>query len=81
MNFLLICLSAVVASVTVGLTAVAVVIAAASISLIGSAKKTANTLFWIKCGRIKINGINKISFLKQASNKLTFACPNAIKLC
>ena len=25
-------------------------IAAASISLIGSAKKTANTLFWIKCG-------------------------------
>ena len=44
-------------------------------------QKTANTLFWIKCGRIKISGINKISFLKQASNKLTFACPNAMKLC
>ena len=60
---------------------VIVVIIAASISLIGSAKKTANTLFWIKSGRIKIKGINKISFLKQASNRLTFACPRAIKLC
>ena len=58
-----------------------VVIIAASISLIGSARKTANTLFWIKSGRIKIKGINKISFLKQASNRLTFACPRAIKLC
>ena len=60
---------------------VIVVIIAASISLIGSAKKTANTLFWIKSGRIQIKGINKISFLKQASNRLTFACPRAIKLC
>lgn len=58
-----------------------VVIIAASISLIGSARKTANTLFWIKHGRIKINGINRISFLRQASSRLTFACPNAIKLC
>ncbi len=59
---------------------VEVVIIAAKISLIGSAN-TANTLFWIKCGRIKINGINRINFLKQASNKLTFAWPNAMKLC
>ena len=60
---------------------VEVVIIAAKISLIGSAKNTANTLFWIKCGSIKINGINRINFLKQASNKLTFAWPNAMKLC
>ena len=32
-------------------------------------------------GLIKINGINRINFLKQASNKLTFAWPNAMKLC
>ena len=49
--------------------------AAARISLTGSARKTANTLSDKKSGRIKI------SFRRHARSRLIFACPSAIKLC
>ncbi len=52
--------------------------AAARISLTGSARKTANTLSDKKSGRIKIRGI---SFRRHARSRLIFACPSAIKLC
>ena len=50
--------------------------AAARISLTGSARKTANTLSDKKSGRIKIRGIRR-----HARSRLIFACPSAIKLC
>ena len=58
--------------------------AAARISLTGSARKTANTLSDKKSGRIKIRGISRISrisFRRHARSRLIFACPSAIKLC
>ena len=58
-----------------------VVMAAATISLTGSARKTANTLSDKKSGRIKIRGISRISFRRHARSRLIFACPSAIKLC
>ena len=58
-----------------------VVTVAAKISLIGSAKNTANTLFSINIGKIKINGINNTNFRKQARSKLVFACPSATNVC
>ena len=60
---------------------VMVVMAAARISLTGSARKTANTLSDKKSGRIKIRGISRISFRRHARSRLIFACPSAIKLC
>ena len=47
----------------------------------GSAKNTANTLFSMNAGRIKINGISKIIFLKHAINKDIFAWPRDTKVC
>ena len=55
--------------------------AAARISLTGSARKTSNTLSDKKSGRIKIRGISRISFRRHARSRLIFACPSAIKLC
>lgn len=60
---------------------VTVVMAAASVSLTGSARNTAKVRSAKKCGSRKISGISRISFRRQASNRLTFACPSAIKLC
>lgn len=54
---------------------------AAIISLTGSARNTANTLLSKNKGRMKISGIKRMSFLKQASSRLTFACPKAMKVC
>ena len=45
---------------------VMVVMAAARISLTGSARKTANTLLDKKSGRIKMRGISRISFRRHA---------------
>ena len=47
----------------------------------GSAKKMANTLFVKKCGRIKISGISKMTFLRQAINREALAFPRAVKVC
>ena len=52
---------------------VIVVAVAARISLTGSARKTAKTLSGRKCGRIKISGISRMIFRRQASSRLTFA--------
>ena len=60
---------------------VIVVTVAAMISLTGSARNTANTLSAKKCGRIKISGISRIILRRQASSRLTFAWPSAMKLC
>ena len=53
----------------------------AIISDTGSAKNTANTLSLKKLGKMKINGINNISFLRHAKNKEIFAWPRATKVC
>ena len=50
-----------------------VVTVAAMMSLIGSATNTANTLFSKKFGKMKINGISKISLRRKAIIKLIFA--------
>ena len=47
----------------------------------GSAKNTANTLSAKKFGKMNINGINKIIFLRHAINNDSFACPNETKVC
>ena len=60
---------------------VPVVATPATKSETASARKTAISLFSRKTGRIKINGIIKISFRKHAKNNDTFACPNARKVC
>ena len=52
---------------------VPVVARAAMISLMGSARNTAKTLFSKNMGRMKIRGISRISFLRQAMNRLTLA--------
>ena len=46
-----------------------VVMAAARISLTGSARKTANTLLDKKSGRIKMRGISRISFRRHARSR------------
>ena len=43
--------------------------AAARISLTGSARKTANTLLDKKSGRIKMRGISRISFRRHARSR------------
>ena len=48
---------------------VMVVMAAARISLTGSARKTANTLLDKKSGRIKMRGISRISFRRHARSR------------
>ena len=48
---------------------VMVVMAAARISLTGSARKTANTLLDKKNGRIKMRGISRISFRRHARSR------------
>ena len=58
-----------------------VVTAAAIMSLTGSATNTPNTLSVKKFGKMKISGISKISFLRNAIIKLIAACPRAMKLC
>ena len=52
---------------------VIVVTKAAVMSLTGSARKTANTLFSKKRGKIKMIGISKMILRKHASKRLTFA--------
>ena len=54
---------------------------AARISLTGSARKTPNTGFGSRCGRMKMSGISRMILRRQASSRLTLACPSAIKLC
>ena len=44
----------------------------------GSARKTAKALSAKKFGRMKIRGISRISFRRQAMMRLIFACPSAI---
>ena len=60
---------------------VTVVTTAARISETGSARNTAKTLSPKKLGRMKINGINRMSFRSQARNKLYFAWPSARNAC
>lgn len=50
-------------------------------SAIGSAKYTAITLLLIIEGRMKINGIRRITFLNTAKNNDTLALPIAMKVC
>ena len=52
---------------------VIVVTAAAMISLTGSARNTANTLFSKNIGRIKMSGISRMIFLRHARSRLSFA--------
>ena len=47
----------------------------------GSARNTANTLLSKKCGSIKISGMSKIIFLRQAMKREAFALPRAVKVC
>ena len=59
----------------------AVVTAAARMSETGSARNTAKALSAKKFGRMKIRGISRISFRRQAIIRLIFACPRAINAC
>ena len=52
---------------------VIVVTVAARMSLTGSARNTANTLFSKNIGRIKMSGISRMIFLRHARSRLTFA--------
>ena len=54
---------------------------AARMSLTGSARNTPNTGFGSRCGRMKMSGISRMILRRQASSRLTLACPSAIKLC
>ena len=47
----------------------------------GSARNTANTLLSNKCGSIKISGISRIIFLRQAIKMDAFAFPRAVNVC
>ena len=49
------------------------VMVAARISLTGSARKTPRHLSAVKQGRIKISGISRMIFRRQASRRLTLA--------
>ena len=56
------------------------VMVAARISLTGSARKTPRHLSTVKQGRIKISGISRMIFRRQASRRPTFGHgPSAIK--
>ena len=57
------------------------VMVAARMSLTGSARKTAKTGSGRMCGRMKMSGMRRISFRRQASSRQTLACPSAMKLC
>lgn len=48
---------------------VMVVMMAARISLTGSARKTPNTGFGSRCGRMKMSGISKMILRRQASSR------------
>ena len=54
---------------------------AARMSLTGSARNTPNTASGRRCGRMKMSGISRMILRRQASSRLTLACPSAIKLC
>ena len=58
-----------------------VVTAAAMKSETGSARKTAKALSAKKLGRMKIKGINRMTFRSKAITRDIFACPSAIKAC
>ena len=47
----------------------------------GSARNTANTLLSKKCGSIKISGISRIIFLRQAIKRDAFAFPRVVNVC
>ncbi len=51
----------------------------ARMSLTGSGRNMPNTASGRTCGRMEDEGINRMILRRQASSKLTLACPSAIK--